>query len=147
MFTLSQFGRGLAMISCEITGHQRVENQDGVFTMTSDSFAFAGHSYELKITDTRVNLVLQVRNMSAGKSREMYRINYHLIICVLSEIAEEDRFNQMTAFHKGEKMILKESNGLWGPVEWKNTCTSLSNYRYNGRIKPNFPSFQVVLEY
>jgi hypothetical protein len=68
-------------------------------------------------------------------------------MCRLSEIAEEDRFNQMTAFHKGEKMILKESNGLWGPVEWNNTCASLFNHRYNGRIKPNFPSFQIVLEY
>ena len=42
---------------------------------------------------------------------------------------------------------MKESDGLWGPVEWKNTCASFSNYRYNSRIKPNYPIFQIVLEY
>ena len=42
---------------------------------------------------------------------------------------------------------MKESDGLWGPVEWTNTCASFSNYRNNSRIKPNYPIFQIVLEY
>ena len=68
MFTVSKVGRGLAMISCEITEHQRVENQDGVFGMTFKTFTCADHSYELKITDTVTNLVLQIRNLSTGNS-------------------------------------------------------------------------------
>ena len=70
--------------------------------------------------------------------------NYHLIICRLSEIAEEDRFSQVTAFHKGEKRILKESDGLWGPVNWINTYyLSKTSCRYI----TNFPSFQIVIEH
>ena len=70
MFTLSKFGRGLAMISCEMDPQKRTEEYDlqgysGV-GISSYIFEFSGHRYELKISDTIAKLELQVNSLSTG---------------------------------------------------------------------------------
>ena len=69
MFTLSKFGRGLAMITCEMDPQQRTEVYDlqgDMFGISSYIFEFSGHRYGLEISDTIAKLQLQVNSLSTG---------------------------------------------------------------------------------
>ena len=65
------------------------------------------------------------------------------ILLIYSDISEENRFTKLTAIHRSEKREMKESNGLWGPVEWKNSY-SISAH---GSYFTLYPNFQLILEY
>ena len=74
MFTISQFGRGLAMITCEMDPQQRAEvydEQGDMIGISSYIFEFSGHRYEMEISDTIAKLQLQVNNVSTGNIHHM----------------------------------------------------------------------------
>ena len=58
------------------------------------------------------------------------------------EVKEEQKFQKVTAFHRGRKMEMKESNGTWGPVEWQNFFSISSK----GTYYP-YPTFHLIIEY
>ena len=74
MFTLSKFGRGLAMITCEMDPQQTAEvydEQGDMIGISSYIFEFSGHRYEMEISDTIAKLQLQVNNVSTGNIHHM----------------------------------------------------------------------------